>query len=667
MNASEIELLVNEAKIDLEANSTNWVTKLQEHINAFSKNGHANLDSEDDLTRLFDSEFVCSTGQANSTPIKDTLASVDFRKWFSQEVADLRLKEESQKLSIDEIIKFYDTSLDWFEKLSHNKTTKKPWLKLTRTLCALFPKYFTTIGNVQDLRKLYKVMFGNKAHDVEMHIAIKNKVQEILKETPAEDSIDFIRHLIIPWYMSARIKASTPDAEKNNTSKITGDEMIKDFPRNQILYGPPGTGKTFNTVNTAISIADPEFDLANSRKNVKERFDLLVEQGQIVFTTFHQNMSYEDFVEGIKPETLDGKVIYEIKPGIFKKICEDASTPNQLGFEAAYKKLQDELANLKEGELLTLTTSKNKEFSISLNSKGNLSLYTGADRNKQGVLTKENIQKQINGEKKFIGWESYFRGVLTYLKTTHGYSSETQEKPKNFVIIIDEINRGNVSQIFGELITLIEDDKRLGKAESIKVTLPYSKEEFGVPKNVYIIGTMNTADRSVEALDAALRRRFSFIEMPPKPDLIKDEGKLKDSKGILKFGETDQIDLPFLLRTINQRIEKLLDDDHQIGHSFFLSVDSMSSLKLVFQNKIIPLLKEYFYGDFGKLGLVLGEGFFESTGTSDNSLFAKFGDFDSSDFNERVVYKFKTISSNDETLGMDDAEFFKAISQLLNS
>lgn len=459
-------------------------------------------------------------------------------------------------------------------------------------------------------------------------------------------------------------------SESTSTQNISnhkhGTEM-NNYPLNQILYGPPGTGKTFNTINHALNIADPDFQKERkSRKEIKERFDQLVDQGQILFTTFHQSMSYEDFIEGIKPvnnESEGGLLTYEIQPGIFKALCDSAQTPNSQSFDTAYKKLQERLS-LNDDEKLTLKTPNGKKFSITLNSKGNFYLYTGQGQNRQGVLTKDNLKKQINGED--IWYQGYLNGVLNLLEEEYGYFPNQLEKVKNYVLIIDEINRGNVSQIFGELITLIEDDKRLGKTEGITITLPYSKKEFGVPSNVFIIGTMNTADRSVEALDAALRRRFSFIEMQPKPDLIKTEGKLKDKAGILDVGDLGSIDLANLLEVINKRIEKLLDSDHQIGHSFFLPVSSISSLKDVFQNKIIPLLKEYFYGDFGKLGLVLGKGFFEPTENSSSSSFAIFGDFDSNDLSERVIYKLKNISSDDELSGMNNNDFFEAINKLLN-
>lgn len=208
---------------------------------------------------------------------------------------------------------------------------------------------------------------------------------------------------------------------------------------------------------------------------------------------------------------------------------------------------------------------------------------------------------------------------------------------KKYVLIIDEINRGNVSSIFGELITLIEKDKRSGCDEEIEVILPYSKEPFKVPKNVYIIGTMNTADKSIEALDTALRRRFSFKEFPPKPHLIRTESTSGKTKGIV-----DGIDLEKLLITINNRIEKLIDKDHRIGHSYFLKVDSIEKLTHSFKNEIIPLLEEYFFGDYGKIGLVLGSSFVEKV--NHDFSFAEFIDYDTdiqSDLKEKAVFKIK--------------------------
>jgi len=163
-----------------------------------------------------------------------------------------------------------------------------------------------------------------------------------------------------------------------------------------------------------------------------------------------------------------------------------------------------------------------------------------------------------------------------------------------------------VARIFGELITLLEEDKRLGEDNEIIVKLPYSKRDFGVPPNLHVIGTMNTADRSIEALDTALRRRFEFEELPPKPEL-------------LDFTIDGDIDPEKMLRAINRRIEKLYDRDHCIGHAYLLALEddpTLEGLKHVFRNKLIPLLQEYFFGDWGKIGLVLGKDFVRQRDTS---------------------------------------------------
>lgn len=442
----------------------------------------------------------------------------------------------------------------------------------------------------------------------------------------------------------AILKLTKDDVNNNQNNKF--DNMIA---LNQILYGPPGTGKTYNTINKAISIINPDFDLNQDRKIVKQEFERLTNDGQIVFTTFHQSMSYEDFIEGIKPETVNDKVVYNIQSGIFKKICQTAKTPNQLDFNQAFEKLK---LDLDEKEMLKLKTPTGKEFAVSVNSNGNLHLLTGKNFDPQGTLTKENLQKFIDGDG-LIYWQGYFNGVIKYLEDNYGYSRKHKNKEQNFVLIIDEINRGNVSQIFGELITLIEDDKRLGSSEALEVVLPYSKEKFGVPSNLYIIGTMNTADRSVEALDTALRRRFSFEEIRPNPEVITNR-KQGDN------GVVEGIDLAQLLETINKRIELLVDKDHQIGHSYFLPVESIKELKSAFQNKIIPLLQEYFFGDYGKIGLVLGSGFV-SVKEKEKNIFADFNNmYDASDLAEREIYR---IENPDK---MDDVKFREAITNLLN-
>ena len=190
-------------------------------------------------------------------------------------------------------------------------------------------------------------------------------------------------------------------------------------------------------------------------------------------------------------------------------------------------------------------------------------------------------------------------------------------KLNNYVLIIDEINRGNMSKIFGELITLIEPDKRLGQDEELKTTLPYSNVEFGVPQNLHIIGTMNTADRSISPIDTALRRRFTFEEMMPNPGLLsKDESFIEDFESDKTLDNDliiEGINIRRMFKTMNDRIEFLFDREHTIGHSYFMGLkdikkdDQFSKLCDIFANKIIPLLQEYFFDDWSKIQMVLGD------------------------------------------------------------
>jgi len=248
----------------------------------------------------------------------------------------------------------------------------------------------------------------------------------------------------------------------------------------------------------------------------------------------------------------------------------------------------------------------------------------------------EGIKPRLDDGEKDVSFEikdGVFKRLCTKAAT---------DPDNDYAIFIDEINRGNVSAIFGELITLIEEDKRIGGTNEIKVRLPYSKSEFGVPSNLFIIGTMNTADRSIEALDTALRRRFSFTEVMPDSTLL---DKI----------EFNGFTLGAVLKTLNERIEVLLDRDHTIGHSYFLKLKNrdVEGLKSVFANNIIPLLQEYFYHDYEKIALILGEGFVKMK-ENKTVKFANFRNIDSPE----ILNQFELISS------IEDIE--KAINLLLN-
>ena len=374
------------------------------------------------------------------------------------------------------------------------------------------------------------------------------------------------------------------DEPMKNTDKTLA------IPLNQILFGAPGTGKTYHTKKMAVEIINGKKE--RIREEINKEYEELIEAGQIVFTTFHQSLSYEDFIEGIKPEIIDGNVTYEVKDGIFKSICKNAFSKEITSdnFEVVYQKLLDEIDNSVDNKLVLETLVHAKEFTIYKNSKNNIRFHSNTEKAYEAVIKKEVLEHYLKtGEA--LDWAPYTKSVANYIIEKYNYIQNEAIEPKKHVLIIDEINRGNVSAIFGELITLLEEDKRKGNKEHTEAVLPYSGNKFSVPNNVYIIGTMNTADRSVEALDTALRRRFSFVEMQPKPDILS------------KVGE---VDLSKLLKTINKRIELLIDKDHQIGHSYFIGIEDLEDLRRTFKDKIIPLLEEYFYGDFGKIGLVLG-------------------------------------------------------------
>ncbi|ORI03988.1 McrB family protein [Campylobacter concisus] len=375
---------------------------------------------------------------------------------------------------------------------------------------------------------------------------------------------------------------NTESNQQNNSDnegyKMTDNDKKLTYPLNQILYGPPGTGKTYNVVRKALEIIE------GNASDDMSKFKRYIESGQIKFVTFHQSYGYEEFVEGIKPIFNQDKGLeYKITNGVFKDICKNAifNVGDTIeGYTISY--VGSELIKLKK---------KNIEGEIPVP----IYLIEELVRLlKNGSITIEDIKNRSAAEKNPEILEKYivngYTNLFTYL--VEYYMEKSSIKTKKRVLIIDEINRGNISKIFGELITLIEPSKRLGADDEIMVELPYSKEKFGVPSNLYIIGTMNTADRSIALMDTALRRRFEFVEMMPEYNNLK---------------EVAGIDIGQMLKTINERIEYLYDRDHTIGHAYFINVSDMETLANVFKNKILPLLQEYFYDDWEKIRLVLGD------------------------------------------------------------
>ncbi|HED0861682.1 TPA: AAA family ATPase [Campylobacter jejuni] len=447
----------------------------------------------------------------------------------------------------------------------------------------------------------------------------------------------------------------------NNLSKddfkiIKGNSIMENnLFLNQILYGPPGTGKTYHTIDKALEIISKvekiELPDENNRVDRKKLFNEYVKNGQIVFTTFHQSYGYEEFVEGIKPrmdKENSKEIEYEIKDGIFKELCEKAleNRDSIKNFNFYIDKLKEKVKIDDNNPEKYFELPNTKYFIQYRNGRTFRIKFDGMSKNhKDYPVSIDNIEKlyktSIADE---IYNSAYVKAILNYLKSQglEDYKEKDEKTNSPYIIIIDEINRGNVSKIFGELITLIEPSKRIGEKEELKVTLPYSGEKFGVPKNVYIIGTMNTADRSITSLDTALRRRFEFVEMMP------DVSKLSmDCEGI---------NLQELLKAINTRIEYLLDREKTIGHAFFISVENLEDLKKVFQNKIIPLLQEYFYNDYALINEVLNDNGMIFEDKKDDKYLQKIKNLDSVN-SERSIYN---IASFDDKI-WDKIEIYQAI------
>ncbi|EMG0991716.1 McrB family protein [Campylobacter jejuni] len=512
-------------------------------------------------------------------------------------------------------------------------------------------KYIQVIENISK-EFLKENLYSCDLFSFDQNINKLNKNEEFkLKNSNGHNmyssALNYYRAFLIDYYEQDIFITERVQSEESN---------MKIIPLNQILYGPPGTGKTYHTIDKALEILGENLE---SRDEKKAKFDEYVRKGQIVFTTFHQSYGYEEFVEGIKPiidnDENSQEIKYDVKDGIFKELC-DKSLKNyilsmQNENEIDLDKLIFEFANYINQDFL----NKGNEFplenkvsikKILLNFKDEYRSFSlgGSIKSPQSltidiikrdylnfknkkILSFKDIKPKYDSQSDYHGNAIYYFMFYNKLKEFENIQNEKfkikKEILKSYIIIIDEINRGNVSKIFGELITLIEASKRIGEKEELKVTLPYSGKEFGVPKNVYIIGTMNTADRSITSLDTALRRRFEFIEMMP------DVSKLSmDCEGI---------NLQELLKAINTRIEYLLDREKTIGHAFFISVENLEDLKKVFKNKIIPLLQEYFYNDYALIDAVLNKNGMLEISVENKDYLKNMTEFIESD---KIVYKF---------------------------
>ena len=401
------------------------------------------------------------------------------------------------------------------------------------------------------------------------------------------------------------------DGRTSNDSRMMEELEILKQKKQIILQGAPGTGKTYKTAAIAVGMCNPTFSDFDDHQKVMEEYERLQNEGQIAFCTFHQSMDYEDFIEGLKPEVKGDAVEYNVENGIFKTICELAQTKENADIATCIDKYLQTIKGFENKKIIPTVTGKSELYVwwtegndtistrsvLSKSEKGDHKSEKG-DQYTPSPLNIEKVKMQALGEGVENNWRQYAQAFINAVKKEYNLENQVSDKP--YVLIIDEINRGNVSKIFGELITLLEADKRSGGgSHHISLKLPYSKEDFSVPSNLYIIGTMNTTDRSTGTIDYAVRRRFAFVTLESRADVIENwcnaQSVASDVKkaALALFAQINgsgrKDSSSFIAKHKASDFEL---EDLKVGHSYFMAKD-MASLKLKMRYEVVPLIKEY--------------------------------------------------------------------------
>lgn len=585
---------------------TPWLADYRQGTNAARALAQADaVVSDDDVQWLWQKKdnSICDPGHWACLSEGEAAANLAFLKACTKEI--LHAPDKSTWEAVRQ---------KWQDATRQKQFSKNHYALIDRVFAAAAPERYTTIvsetfGN--SLLSLLGTDFATGARRFKNFIHFNETLLAFLKEAGVDAPDPHVRNIAL-WSLCNEMgnyQSHFPlvaPAETTMLPTAQGKAQVTE-PLNQILYGPPGTGKTYRTMELAVRIVNPALFVARTpeREEIRAAWHRAIDSGQVVFTTFHQSLSYEAFVEGITVSTRDGQPVYQTEPGIFKSLCQRASNEKRDtftgDFESACQAFNKAIA--RAGGVLTLETKTGKAFTVRVSGQGNylvrpLSSQSG---NADPTVSKKNLAVVYETGEAGVddGVRSYKMAIARYMQTQLKASPQTSEPAEAtpYVLIIDEINRGNVSRIFGELITLLEPDKREGGKEALCVQLPYSRESFSVPANLYVIGTMNTSDRSLATLDLALRRRFIFTQVLPDSRLL--AGK-----------EIAGINLGDLLQVMNERIEILLDADHMIGHAYFLPLlekRELTDLAWVFTTQIIPLLGEYFYDDAQRIAWVLND------------------------------------------------------------
>ena len=388
--------------------------------------------------------------------------------------------------------------------------------------------------------------------------------------------------------------------KKQSTDMLDEYVQLLKEKKNIILQGAPGVGKTYSTASLAVRLCNPDFIELGDHAKVMEEYERLREAGQIAFCTFHQSMDYEDFVEGLKPELQGNQVVYNVEAGIFRRVCEQAQAAEEVDIIACIDDYLQKIRGYENRREIPTITGKSKllvwweEGNRTISTRSVRAISHNTEQYSPSPLNIDKVKAQAIGEGMENNWPTYASAFIEAVKKEYQIDELTPTKPH--ILIIDEINRGNISRIFGELITLLEADKRRGGGDHpITVKLPYSKEDFSVPANLHILGTMNTTDRSTGSIDYAVRRRFAFITLKTSREKVEasiEDEKLREKALALfdKINGKDPNDQTSFIATHQAGQFDL--EDLKVGHSYFMAKD-LADLKRKMRYEVVPLLREY--------------------------------------------------------------------------
>lgn len=532
-------------------------------------------------------------------------------------------------------------------------------VNITMALFWVRPEDFLAFdsSNRAYMKGRYGIVLPNRAPAYSAYMSILNDIKKKMKEG------------IIKEKTFCELSANAYNGAMNGAGQTRYDDIVGIWRRrkNIVLHGAPGTGKTYDVPELAVRLCDPRFmSNGRSREEIVKRYNQLKDDGRLTFTTFHQSLDYEDWIEGLRPVVNEtSQVTYEIEDGVFKRLCEAAERSklegNQYGispdadvWKVSLKRTGDNDVRkdcMEKGYIRigwdeygddvsdeTDGSSRNDKGKKILNAYINkmkvgdivMSCYSSKEIDAIGVITGEyrydeslpaykrirQVHWLIKGKRENIvetnGGKEMVESTVYRLKSIHvddvktilekyGVFIELEKDDKPYVMVIDELNRGNVSKVFGELITLLEADKRKGSKNEESVKLPYSKKSFHVPDNVYLIATMNTADRSLGSLDYAIRRRFAFISERPiglVDDRFNAELFEKVSRLFVKNFDAYKAsgwDATMRLLPADTLSDEYKPEDVWIGHSYFLMRDEEgvdnSRERILYE--LIPLLEEY--------------------------------------------------------------------------